>query len=173
MGIGGESRLIMRKYDIKDKYKKINKCLDIIGLILAVALVIMTFIYWGKAPDIIPTHYNFKGEVDAYGSKNTIFILLPIALMSYIGIAILSKFPQVYNYPVEINPRNKEKQYLMASIFIRIVNIETLSIFFYIQISIGAAMNSGKGLSMAFLPISMFVLFGSIGFYIYKSIKCK
>ena len=71
----------MRKYDIKDKYKKINKCLDIIGLILAVALVIMTFIYWGKAPDIIPTHYNFKGEVDAYGSKNTIFILLPIALI--------------------------------------------------------------------------------------------
>ena len=33
MGIGGESRLIMRKDDIKDKYKKINKCLDIIGLI--------------------------------------------------------------------------------------------------------------------------------------------
>ena len=96
-----------------------------------------------------------------------------IAVITYIGIAILAKFPNIYNYPVEINPRNKEKQYLMASIFIRIVNIETLSIFFYIQISIGAAMNSGKGLSMAFLPISMFVLFGSIGFYIYKSIKCK
>ena len=173
MGIGGESRLIMRKYDIKDKYKKINKCLDIIGLILAVALVIMTFIYWGKAPDIIPTHYNFKGEVDAYGYKNTIFILLPIALMSYIGIAILSKFPQVYNYPVEINPRNKEKQYLMASTFIRVLNVETIAIFFYIQMSISTAMSSGKNLSIIFLPISLFILFGSIGFYIYKAIKYK
>lgn len=167
MGIGGESRLIMRKYDIKDKYKKINKCLDIIGLILAVALVIMTFIYWGKAPDIIPTHYNFKGEVDAYGSKNTIFILLPIALMSYIGIAILSKFPQVYNYPVEINPRNKEKQYLMASTFIRVLNVEIVTLFFFIQ------MNSGKVLSIAFLFIFLLIIFGSIGFYIYKAIKCK
>lgn len=163
----------MGKWKSLDKYSKINKSLDIIGMILVISLVVMTFIYWGKAPEVVPTHYNFKGEIDAYGSKNTLFILLPIAVITYIGIAILAKFPNIYNYTVEINPRNKEKQYLMASIFIRIVNIETLSIFFYIQISIGAAMNSGKGLSMAFLPISMFVLFGSIGFYIYKSIKCK
>ena len=96
----------MGKGDNKARYERINKFLDIIGLALVVALVIMTFIYWGNAPDIIPTHYNFKGEVDAYGSKNTVFILLPIVLITYIGIAVLSKFPQVYNYPVEINQSN-------------------------------------------------------------------
>lgn len=103
-------------------------------MILVISLVVMTFIYWGKAPEVVPTHYNFKGEIDAYGSKNTLFILLPIAVITYIGIAILAKFPNIYNYPVEINPRNKEKQYLMASIFIRIVNIETLSIFFIFKL---------------------------------------
>lgn len=163
----------MGKWESEKTYKNINKFLDIVGALLVLALVIMTCIYWGKAPDIVPTHYNFKGEIDAYGSKNTLFILLPIAVITYIGIAILAKFPNIYNYPVEINERNKEKQYLMASMFIRVVNIETLAIFFYIQISTGSAMNSGKGLSIAFLPISLFILFGSIGFYIYKSIKCK
>lgn len=157
----------MGKGDNKARYERINKFLDIIGLALVVALVIMTFIYWGNAPDIIPTHYNFKGEVDAYGSKNTVFILLPIVLITYIGIAVLSKFPQVYNYPVEINPRNKEKQYLMASTFIRVLNVEIVTLFFFIQ------MNSGKVLSIAFLFIFLLIIFGSIGFYIYKAIKCK
>ena len=157
----------MGQGDNKARYERINKFLDIIGLALVVALVIMTFIYWGNAPDIIPTHYNFKGEVDAYGSKNTVFILLPIVLITYIGIAVLSKFPQVYNYPVEINLRNKEKQYLMASTFIRVLNVEIVTLFFFIQ------MNSGKVLSIAFLFIFLLIIFGSIGFYIYKAIKCK
>ena len=157
----------MGKGDNKARYERINKFLDIIGLALVVALVIMTFIYWGNAPDIIPTHYNFKWEVDAYGSKNTVFILLPIVLITYIGIAVLSKFPQVYNYPVEINLRNKEKQYLMASTFIRVLNVEIVTLFFFIQ------MNSGKVLSIAFLFIFLLIIFGSIGFYIYKAIKCK
>ena len=157
----------MGKGDNKARYERINKFLDIIGLALVVALVIMTFIYWGNAPDIIPTHYNFKGEVDAYGSKNTVFILLPIVLITYIGIAVLSKFPQVYNYPVEINLRNKEKQYLMASTFIRVLNVEIVTLFFFIQ------MNSGKVLSIAFLFIFLLIIFGSIGFYIYIAIKCK
>lgn len=163
----------MGGWKIMDKNSKINKCLDIIGMVWVIILVVMTFIYWEKAPEVVPTHYNFKGEIDAYGSKNTLFILLPIAVIIYIGIAILAKFPNIYNYPVEINSRNKEKQYLMASTFIRVINVETLSIFFYIQISTGVAMNSGKGLSIAFLPISIVVLFGSIGVYIYKSVKCK
>ena len=146
----------MGKGDNKARYERINKFLDIIGLALEVALVIMTFIYWGNAPDIIPTHYNFKGEVDAYGSKNTVFILLPIVLITYIGIAVLSKFPQVYNYPVEINLRNKEKQYLMASTFIRVLNVEIVTLFFFIQ------MNSGKVLSIAFLFIFLLIILMSM-----------
>lgn len=164
----------MRKREGIGKYDKINRYLDIIGIVLLIALVIITFIYWGKAPDIVPTHYNFKGEIDAYGSKNTLFILLPIAVIMYIGIAILAKFPNIYNYPVEINSKNKEKQYSMATTFIRVINVEVLAMFLYIQVSTGHSMNNNdKGLSIAFLPILLFILFGSVGYYIYKAIKCK
>lgn len=163
----------MEKWKSKGKYAKINKCLDIIGIILVIALIVVTFIYWGKASDIVPIHYNFKGEVDAYGSKNTIFILLLIVIIIYLGLTILSKYPQIYNYCIEINPRNKEKQYSMATLFIRIINIDILGSFFYIQVKTLVAMINGKGLSIEFLPISLFILFGSIGFYIYKSVKYK
>ena len=61
----------------------------------------------------------------------------------------------------------------MASTFIRIINVEMLAIFFYIQISMAISMNNGKSLSITFLPITLFILFGSVGFYIYKSVKLK
>lgn len=161
----------MEKWKGVGKYSKVNKYLDITGIIILIILIGITFLYWGKAPNTVPIHFNFKGEIDAYGSKNTIFILLFIAIIIYIGLAILSKYPQIYNYCIEITPKNKEKQYSMASTFIRIINIEMLLIFFYIQINTAISMNSGKMLSIAFLPISLFILFGSVGFYIYKSIK--
>ena len=74
----------MGKWKSTGQYAKMNKCLDIIGIILVMALIITTFMYWGKAPDIVPTHFNFKGEIDVYGSKNTLFILLPIVIIIYI-----------------------------------------------------------------------------------------
>ena len=154
-------------------YAKVNKILDVIGILIIAALIIMTFIYWGKAPDIVPTHFDFNGEVDGYGSKNTLFILLPIVIIIYIGLAILSKYPQVCNYCIEITPINKDKQYSMASTFIKIINVEILAIFLYIQISTIIAMNNSKSLSIVFLPISLLILFGSIGVYIYKSVKFK
>lgn len=163
----------MEKWKNTGKYAKINKYLDIIGVVLVVALIVITCIYWIKAPDIVPIHFNFKGEIDSYGSKNTLFILLPIAIIIYIGLAILSKYPEVCNYCIEINDKNKEKQYSMASTFIRIINVEMLAIFFYIQISMAISMNNGKSLSITFLPITLFILFGSVGFYIYKSVKFK
>lgn len=163
----------MDKYEAKGKYKNINGLLDIIGSTLLILLIVTTFMYWGKAPDIVPTHFNFKGEIDAYGSKNTLFILLPIVIIAYTGLAVLSKYPQVCNYCIEITPRNKEKQYSMASTFIKIINVEIVAIFFYIQVSIAISMNNGKSLSIVALPIVLFILFGSIGFYIYKSVKFK
>ena len=163
----------MDKWKSEYPYENINKCLDIVGLILVMALIIITFIYWSKAPDIVPTHFNFNGEIDAYGSKNTLFILLPIVIIAYTGLAVLSKYPQVCNYCIEITPRNKEKQYSMASTFIKIINVEIVAIFFYIQVSIAISMNNGKSLSIVALPIVLFILFGSIGFYIYKSVKFK
>lgn len=62
----------------KATYKKLNKIIDIVGVVLIIALVLITFIGWINAPEIVPTHYNFNGEVDGYGSKNTMFILLRV-----------------------------------------------------------------------------------------------
>lgn len=47
------------------------------------AIVLLPFIYlafiWNDLPDILPMHWNIKGEVDRFGSKNEL-LLLPFLL---------------------------------------------------------------------------------------------
>ncbi|WP_307992140.1 DUF1648 domain-containing protein [uncultured Clostridium sp.] len=154
--------------------KKINVIIDVISAILMIIMIAGTFLIWKNAPDIVPTHFNFKGEVDNYGSKDTIFLLLIIAAVCYGGMAVLSKYPQIYNYCVEITSRNKEKQYLMAQTFIKLLNLETVIILLYIQLKSGTMMiNGSENLSIVFLPITLIVLTATIVIYIWQSRKNK
>ena len=46
----------------------------LIALVLIVASIAMPAWFYPGLPDRIPTHWNFKGEVDGYGGKWTLFI---------------------------------------------------------------------------------------------------
>ncbi len=154
--------------------KKINVIIDVISAILVVTMIVGTFFIWKAAPDIVPTHFNFKGQVDNYGSKNIVFLLLVIAVICYVGMTVLSKYPKIYNYCIEITPENKEKQYLMAQTCIKLLNLEVAAIFLYIQLKIGAMMSSGnESFSIAIVPITLIVLAATIGIYVWQSIKNK
>ena len=61
----------------------------------------------------------------------------------------------------------------MASTFIKIMNVEILTLVLFIQISIATSMNNGKSISIIFLPIALSILIGSMVIYIYKSVKFK
>ena len=137
-------------------------------------MAVGTFFMWKAAPDIVPTHFNFEGQVDNYGSKNIVFLLLVIAVICYVGMTVLSKYPKVYNYCIDITPENKEKQYLMAQTCIKLLNLEVAAIFLYIQLKIGTMMISGnEGLSIVIVPITLIVLAATIGIYVWKSVKNK
>lgn len=164
----------MTKWQNSGKYKNVGKILDLISIVIILISVIMTIKYWMNAPDIIPTHYSLLGEANGYGSKNTLFLLLGIEVVIYIGMSILSKYPQIYNYVVVINDSNREKQYNMSTTFVRVMKLELLIIFSYIQLIGVIPKTSGKSMmSPYFLTLELIVVFGSIAFYIRKSIKNK
>ncbi len=61
---------------------------------LAAALLL-----WDRMPVEIPTHWNFKGEIDGYGSKTMALLGLPIfmALMNLLIHFMLNKDPKAAN----------------------------------------------------------------------------
>ncbi|MBD3401750.1 DUF1648 domain-containing protein [candidate division GN15 bacterium] len=69
---------------------------------------------WGHLPERIPRHYNFAGEVDAYGGKELLLVLIAIHLSMWLGLTILSRYPHIYNYPLQITEQNAARQYRLA-----------------------------------------------------------
>lgn len=164
----------MKKWLSKIDYKKVNMIMDAISALSIIGMIVCTFFLWQNSLDPVPMHYNFNGEVDTYGSKSLMLILLFIDVICYIGIALLSKYPEVYNYCVEINEENREKQFLMAQTFMKAINAEITVIFFYIQVHNLIGITTGRqNLSVGFMPLFLIILFGTIGFYILKSRKSK
>lgn len=151
------------------KSNPINKALDIIGLILIILFLVITIIVWKNAPSIIPTHYNFAGVADAYGSKNTmLYFTVPITLVLYIGLFLVSKHPEIHNFPINITDENKESLYNLSTRLVKIINIELILIFLFINTS-----TRRPTLSASFLPIIMIVMFTTLGIFIYKMMKIK
>lgn len=148
--------------------------IELISFITVILMAIITIISVFSLPDIIPTHFNFQGNIDRYGSKSGMIVVLIITLLIYTGLTLLVKFPQIYNYAVEITKENAEVQYRLAKKFIRFLKLEIVMLFSYLNImTILAASNRNLSLGSLFLPVVMLIIFGTIGIYIYKSIKSR
>jgi uncharacterized membrane protein len=61
-----------------------KKIIGFLPILFLIANAILVTICYQDLPDIIPSHFNIKGEVDGYGDKSTIII----PLMIHIGITL-------------------------------------------------------------------------------------
>ncbi len=81
---------------------RIDKTIDVLILITFVAMWMLTILSFNNLPEIIPVHYNLKGEVDNYGSKLTIWLLPVISTLIIAFMRFINKFPHNFNYMVKI-----------------------------------------------------------------------
>lgn len=159
---------------IKIKPSGIDVLFEIISAIVLLFALGVTIYSWRQLPDIIPTHFNAVGKIDGYGGKGvTIFLIVVMGVM-YALLTAIGKFPHIYNYVVEINQENAEIQYKYAVRMMRLLKMEIILLFTYIQFTVvKTAFSGGSNLGNWFLPVFLTVLFGTIGIYIYKSLKAR
>ncbi|MCF6333897.1 MAG: DUF1648 domain-containing protein, partial [Draconibacterium sp.] len=69
-------------------------------LILCVLPIFYLGYIWDSLPNKIPTHWNIKGEIDGWGSKNSTFFLTSFPVFTYLMLLIIPK----------IDPKNKLTQ---------------------------------------------------------------
>jgi uncharacterized membrane protein len=85
------------------------------GALFFLILSIGYFIYfWFNAPEIVPIHFNFKGQADNYGSKTTLIILPIINIAVYVLLTVAMKYLQILNIPVKITIKNQDDIYKIA-----------------------------------------------------------
>lgn len=108
---------------IKLKKNQTQKMLEIITFLCVAFCFVYPAIYYSVLPEQVPMHFNYKGEVDNYGSKNSVFVLGIIGAITAFGLYKLNQYPHIFNYPVKITPENVEKQYRDAVKMLSYVNL--------------------------------------------------
>jgi len=118
-------------------------------------------------PDHIPTHFDFAGQPNGWGSWHSLLFLPSVALALYILLAVVSRFPSMFNYPVRVTPENRSRLEDLALGMLTWMKAEVLCLFAWIQWAILASARSGRGeLPFVLLPVALVVTAGTTGWYI-------
>lgn len=66
---------------------------------------------YGRLPETIPIHFNLAGQADGWGPRSAILTIVGICTVLTVGIVWLSRYPQIFNYPLEITEGNAQAVY--------------------------------------------------------------
>ncbi|AOV09044.1 DUF1648 domain-containing protein [Sporosarcina ureilytica] len=156
---------------LKLKLTPLELVLNVITIILFVGSLVYLFVSWTTLPNEVPAHYNSLGEVDRWGHKWEMVILPIIAVILWIGMTILEKYPHVYNY-MNLTKENIEAQYLNGRLMVNVIkNIITI-IFAYINWNnIQVALGRHESLGTWFTPMFFICIFIPTGYFIFRSIR--
>ncbi|MFC4307064.1 DUF1648 domain-containing protein [Cohnella boryungensis] len=136
--------------------------------------IVYLLMQWSSLPDRIPIHFNGKGEADGWGSKWTLTALPLIGVVLCAGMALLSRYPHHYNYPVRITMENAARQYLLSRKMLAWVNLALAVTFVWIEWQTVDSANGGSAsLGWAFVLFLMAVIFGIMGIYLVRASKLK
>lgn len=151
---------------LKVEVKTTDRWIEMLAFLLLAANIGMAFFAYFKLPETIPTHFNLKGDVDAYGGKASIFIAPAIGFVLYLGMTWLNFYPEIFNYPVKITSENAARQYRKAVQLVRWLKVIVILTFFLITWSMfNSAVESSNQLqvwiilSVVILPLLLMAVY--------------
>lgn len=99
------------------------------NLFIVISMLSIYF-FSDSIPNEVSIHYNILGEVDKYGNKQNLLMLIGLCLSLIVLFYYLSKNPHKANYPFTITEDNKEKSYKKMIVFISILSVVITLLFF-------------------------------------------
>ena len=125
-----------------------------------IAPVIYVAIVWNSLPETVPMHFNFNGDIDRYGSKNELLIM--ILVLTVINVMVYLLLPQVYRIdPKRFAVENKSRLYRIAfavAVFIAAV----LCLIIY------SSIHGNIKFSIRFILAGVGLLLAIVGNYMYN-----
>ncbi len=163
------SRKDRPRLDIKKE--PIDVKIEVAGFIGLLVLIALPIYFYDALPDTIPKHYGFSGEPDGYGGKGYIWTLPLLGILMYGGLYWISKYPHTFNYPQRVTKENAERLYTAATRMIRTLNtLVTCGFALITYATIQTALGNQEGLGSSFTPLFMIAIFGTSGYFLFKSI---
>lgn len=141
-------------------------------LALAGIWAITAFAVFGPhpLPARIPTHFDLAGRPDGWGTPAMLW-LLPIVATGIVGLMMLAaRYPRSFNFPVRVTPANRPRLEAITLGMIAWLQLELAVLFLWIQYAIIESARAGRsGISPFLVPLSMVVIFATVGGHIWAT----
>lgn len=120
-------------------------------------------------PATIPTHYDFQGHADGFGSRATILAVPAVAVIFTILLTAVQRFPQYHNFPAVVTEDNAQRLYYLSRKLLIALKLALNAIFGYLTVEMVATGQGGRNtLNPLFGPVAVVLTFAIVGYYIYK-----
>ena len=83
---------------------------------ILLAGIVYVAVRYTQLPAEIPSHYNFYGEIDGYGSRGTLWITPVIGILCDAVMLAVSFFPQTWNVGTSVTVFNRALVYRACAI---------------------------------------------------------
>ena len=146
-----------------------DRLLELLALAEAVIMLALTGWLYSQAPDVVPSHFNYAMEGDAWSGKSIYWVL---ALVMLVGMAICASAAynrKLVNLPIRLKP---EVFYRQIGLISRMCRIMTL-MFGLIWLTVLLAMSAGfiglpQDVVALIVPLSVLLMLGVVMYYTLK-----
>lgn len=106
--------------------------LGIAGVLVLVATMVLILVTYASLPVQIPTHFDYSGNPDAYGSRSSLWFLFAIDALVFTLIAVTAHFPRYWNIPIQVYEHNVWAICNATRIFLYVMNLLMALLFGYV-----------------------------------------
>jgi uncharacterized membrane protein len=141
-------------------------------------LIVLAWITWQalygpeRLPARIPTHFDAAGNPNGWGSPSDLWMLPVIVAGVYLLMTAIVRFPEAFNYPVEVTEVKRAELERITIGMIGWMKAEMVWLFCSIQWIIIALARGPSGsihqsMVMVFVLCSLVVIFATVGWHIW------
>ncbi len=125
-------------------------------IVLAFSLLFLAIIYQQITPTI-PLHYGIVGEANSWGAKNNLWYLAIGGIVVNVGLTLLTKRPDLYNYPCKVTDNNRDRIYAASTQVVASLQLTTTLILAFVIVMMTLSVERIPRLIYALLLLSPFV----------------
>lgn len=141
-----------------------------LGLFGLLSMIALTVFHYEQLPEQIPTHFDLSGQADAYGEKSTIWFIVMITGALVVILNLVNRVPHLVNYSVPITEENAPRQYQNLQRLNRTMTAVISLCLAYIHYAIiQMSLGNREGLGLWFLLLFLTLIFGSLGYFLYRA----
>lgn len=135
-----------------------DRIAEVLAVLILLAATIFVLINWKDMPELIPSHYDFKGQVDAYGGRGILIFTMVMGWVLVLSMIVISWFPSIWSTGVERTPANAVVVNRIIKDMLNVLEVGMAILFSYMMIV--PVLETTMG--VWFMPAFLIFIFGNI-----------